>query len=101
MLGPFILGLIVFIIVLGLYLKALDFRCPACKKYRALVQINKELTKSEPVSKIEELKRKDNRGNVIGTREHRIYGTRKYYRVTLRCKYCHEISVRADYEDTY
>lgn len=98
-LGCFILVFLIAIIII-IMMAIRQARCPIRKKI-AFEEIDKQLIKEESVSKIEELKRRDKNGNVIGTRESRVYGTRKTYRTTYRCKNCNNITVKVETEDIY
>ncbi len=82
--------ILIVIAIVVLIVVAVEFssRCPNCKKFGAMEQIDKAIVATEEISKIEELKIRDKQGNEIGTQEQRIYGTKITYEITRRCKFC-------------
>lgn len=92
-----IVSIIVCVIIANIQQK----KCPHCKMRNALEETDRQCIKTEKVSKIEELKRRDKNGNVIGTRESRVYGTRQTYQITYVCKFCHNTCVRSETKDIY
>ncbi len=92
---------IVTIVVLIIVASLFSSRCPNCKKFNALEQIDKTIVATEEISKIEELKIRDKQGNEIGTQEQRKYGTKVTYEITRRCKFCGYIDKYHISEDKY
>lgn len=75
--------------------------CEKCKKRTKRIIVSSEVIKEEKVSKIEELKRRDKNGQVIGTRESRIYGVRQTLNVTYRCPECDYVFTKVETKDIY
>lgn len=96
-----VIGIIVVFIVCLILCVLLRARCPKCRKYRALILIDKEAVSKEKCSKIETLNTRDGSGKIIRTREHRIYGEKICWRETYQCKYCNHIHVIIKYEEKY
>ncbi|MBO5101858.1 MAG: hypothetical protein J6C39_04935 [Clostridia bacterium] len=76
-------------------------RCPKCKKFFALKYSYEKLVGKEPISKIEKLQIKDKKGQVIGTQEQRIYGTREKHKKFYICKHCKSTTVKYQDIDVY
>lgn len=86
-------------IVIGIAM--LPAPCENCKKRTKRIIVSSEVIKEEKVSKIEELKRRDKNGQVIGTRESRIYGVRQTLNVTYRCPECDYVFTKVETKDIY
>ena len=97
----FIVVLLLVIIVVGFLAFYFDGRCPSCKQPNAMEKKEEKLISQESISKIEELKRKDKNGNVIGTKETRVYGVRKKYQVTRECRHCGYTDTVTETKDIY
>ena len=88
------LGFLVFLLstslmVSGWYVyKGWDTKCSNCKKLYAMIEEKSTLVNSEQISIKVELKNKDTYGEVTGTREQYIPGTRKHYDCIYKCKFC-------------
>ena len=78
----------------------LERRCSTCKKWFALRWDRNELIKSEDISILAELKTKNKMGEVIGTQEQYVPGTRKTYNKIYRCRKCGAVSYKTYSEDT-
>ncbi len=95
----FFIVVIVFLIVIGI--ATLPAPCEKCKNRTKMIIVSSEVIKEEKVSKIEELKRRDKNGQVIGTRESRIYGVRQTLNVTYRCPECDYVFTKVETKDIY
>lgn len=95
-----IIGIIAFIICIAIVVE-FSARCPNCKKFSAMEDVDKEIIKTEQISKLEELKIRDKSGNIIGSQEHRIYGEKVTYEITRQCKYCGYTEKRIEYKEIY
>ena len=97
--------IIVIVIVLGVLLSALamyaETKCDACKKNGALVEQNRVEIRREKCSKMEEHRTRNAKGEVTGSREVRVYGTKITYSVTYRCKYCGYECQKVKHEEKY
>lgn len=87
----YILSIIVLIINFG-YKR----RCPSCYKWFSMKWSGDKLVKCEDIQIKTEVKTKNSRGEVIGTQEQYIPGTRKFYQKNYICRKCGETSY-----DTY
>lgn len=68
-------------------------RCDKCKKFFAYERINTKLINSEQISVLMQTTERYANGDLKGTGEQYVPGTRKTYTDTYRCKYCgHEIN---------
>ena len=76
------------------------YKCPTCKKRFALKRIGKELASSERISILQEVKTRNRNGNVVGTQEQYIPGTRRIYEIHYVCKNCGEDCYRQYEKDT-
>lgn len=74
-------------------------RCRSCKKIFAMQKIGKYVIKTETISMLAELKKRDNYGRVYGTDEQYIPGTRTTYETLYRCKYCGHEETVTQYRD--
>lgn len=63
-------------------------RCKSCKKLFALKKIQTNLINVADISIKKELKRRNSNGEVIGTSEQYIPGTKKTYETIHQCKHC-------------
>ena len=90
------IGMLVFCLLLliggEVLLEGYKSKCPHCKKRFGLVKISEEITRTEDISVLTEVKNRNKNGEVIGTTEQYIPGTRTFYRETYKCKGCGEIS---------
>ena len=76
------------------------YKCPTCKKRFALKRIEKELDRSERISILQEVKTRNRNGNVVGTQEQYIPGTRRTYEIHYVCKNCGEDCYRQYEKET-
>lgn len=76
-------------------------RCPYCGKNLALVENDRVQIKQEKVSRLETHNYYNKQGKKTGSRECRVYGTRKYYQVNYYCKYCRKEIIRSEHFDIY
>ena len=76
------------------------YKCPTCKKRFALKRIGKELASSERISILQEVKTRNRNGNVVGTQEQYIPGTRRIYEIHYVCKNCGEDCYRRYEKET-
>lgn len=74
-------------------------RCRSCKKLFAMQKVGKYVVKKETISMLAELKRRDKDGQVYGTDEQYIPGTRTTYETLYRCKYCGREETLTRYRD--
>ena len=101
MIFVFVLVAIFIIAAICVLIIYLQKKCPHCKKAWAL-QYNKKIERDhKPCSKQVERKIKDKQGNVIGSTTEKVYGTRYYYDVIYKCKYCGKEVKRSKTEDKY
>ena len=83
-----ILVVVALVVLLGAWLASMEYCCESCKKNGALVEQNRVEIRREKCSKMEEHKTRNAKGEITGSREVRVYGTKITYSVTYRCKYC-------------
>jgi len=106
-----ILAILLFALLLLLLLKLFHFclirfankrlkRCENCKKLFALNQTNRMIVKTEEISILVELEDRGARGDVTGTHQQYIPGTRTTYQDTYQCKFCGCSLVREKQVDT-
>ena len=94
------------VIVVIWYVKAVfktrrDSQCPDCKQYYALEFVKKEVVKEEKCSTLEKHNIKNNKGEVIGSTEQRVYGIKRYIKNTYQCKYCKQFHYKETTECEY
>lgn len=96
-----VMALAVFITRLAVIVFATLFlrRCRNCKKLFAMQKAEKYVTKTETISMLVELKKRNNYGQVYGTDEQYIPGTRTTYETVYRCKYCGHEETVTQYKD--
>ena len=76
-------------------------RCKKCGKNFAFEVISKNEISREKCSKIELLHTKNKKGEIIRTRENRIYGQKIKYQVIQQCKYCKNLKIEVKEEEIY
>lgn len=96
-----IIATIVVIILIIKFSSAVASRCPRCSKKSALVEINRTLLKKDKVSKIERHYSYNKKGERIGGRDVRVYGTRYVYEVKYACRHCGYSTKKSIYVDRY
>ena len=87
-------------IVLYLSVKAIELvvdmlldtlgRCYSCNKLFAMKKVRTTTLESTSISIKTELKQKNLNGEVVGTIEQFVPGTREVYEITYQCKFCNE-----------
>lgn len=97
----FFVAVIIFLAFLIIYFSlGAMYKCPTCKKRFALKRIGKELASSERISILQEVKTRNRNGNVVGTQEQYIPGTRRIYEIHYVCKNCGEDCYRQYEKET-
>lgn len=91
----------VFIIIMIIFAVIFNSRCPKCKKNRAMKEMERNIIREGKISKLEEHKTYNKKGEVTGSREERVYGTRIWYSVKYQCKYCGYTKIEEKHEDNY
>lgn len=75
--------------------------CEHCGNAYAFVEIERKEIGREPCSKIESLYTRNKKGEIIGSRDNRIYGEQIKYEVTTKCKACGYIKKSIKSEEKY
>ena len=100
--GTLILSISFIIIVVVLVIVAIfSTRCPKCKKFFAMKEIERNLISEEKISKMENHKTYNKKGEVTGSHDVRVYGTRKTYDVKYVCKKCGDTKIERKTRDDY
>lgn len=92
-----VFGLITVVVIVALVLirkKRLKLRCKGCKKNWVMKLIKTDLISKEDISILAELKKRNSSGEVVGTSEQYIPGTRSKYRSIYECRRCGHQEVR-------
>ena len=76
-------------------------RCPHCRKAFALKEFDSTLINKGKTSKLERHYSYNKKGERTGSREVRVYGTRKTYEVNYMCKYCGKTTTKIESIDIY
>jgi hypothetical protein len=93
---------IFFTVLLCLFIERklrLKYRCKQCKKNWALKKIEQRLVGKDSISVLRELKNRNRDGEVIGTSEQYVPGTRYIYAYIYKCKFCGSTETRTHSED--
>lgn len=97
----FFVAVIIFLAFLIIYFSlGAMYKCPTCKKRFVLKRIEENLVSSERISILQEVKTRNRNGNVVGTQEQYIPGTRRIYEIHYVCKNCGEDCYRQYEKET-
>ena len=97
----FSVAVIIFLAFLIIYFSlGAMYKCPTCKKRFVLKRIEENLVSSERISILQEVKTRNRNGNVVGTQEQYIPGTRRIYAIHYVCKNCGEDCYRQYEKET-
>jgi len=83
-----LVGLLILYIVSKKLEQRFNNRCSECKKWGAMRRVDSQLLRTETISVLVETKRRNLDGNVVGSQDQYIPGTRKVYSDTYQCKFC-------------
>ena len=101
MILTFFLIIIVLAIIAILLSSIFSSKCPNCKKFFVLKESERSIIKEERISKLEEHKTYNKKGEISGRREVRVYGTKTTYSVTYKCTNCNHTLTKVEIKEKY